>query len=54
MKNMFVLKLPPFFPDLHGKGKSAAISILACVSQNVDALKRAYDRNFPRDQLFAT
>ena len=30
---MFVLKLPPFFPHLHGKGKRAAISKLACVAQ---------------------
>ena len=33
VKNMFVLKLPPFFPHLHGKGKRAAISNLAWVSQ---------------------
>ena len=33
VKNMFVLKLPPFFPNLHGKGKSVAISKLACISQ---------------------
>ena len=33
VKNMFILKLPPFFPRLHGKGKRAAISKLACVSQ---------------------
>ena len=26
---MLVLKLPPFFPHLHGKGESAAISKLA-------------------------
>ena len=30
---MFVLKLPPFSPHLHGKGKRAAISKVACVSQ---------------------
>ena len=30
---MVVLKFPPFFPHLHGKGKRAAISKLACVSQ---------------------
>ena len=33
VKRMLVLKLPPFFPHLHGKGESAAISKLACVSQ---------------------
>ena len=33
VKSMFVLKLPPFFPHLHDKGKGAAISKLACVSQ---------------------
>ena len=34
LKNMFVLKLMPFFSHLHDKGKRAAISKLACVSQN--------------------
>ena len=33
VKNMFVLKLPPFFPHLRGKGKRAAISKLPYVSQ---------------------
>ena len=33
MNIMFVWKLPPFFPHLHGKGKRAAISKLACDSQ---------------------
>ena len=33
VKYMFVLKLPPFFPHLHGKGKRAAISRQTCVSQ---------------------
>ena len=33
VKIMFVLNLPPFFPHLHGKGKRAGISKLACVSQ---------------------
>ena len=33
VKNMLVLKLPPFSPYLHGKGKRAAISKLACVLQ---------------------
>ena len=30
---MFVLKLPPFFPQLHSKGKRAAIAKQTCVSQ---------------------
>ena len=33
MKNMFVLKLPPFFPCRVGEGKSAAISELAYFSK---------------------
>ena len=33
VKIMFVFNLLPFFPQLHGKGKRAAISKLACVSQ---------------------
>ena len=33
VKNMFLLKLPPFSPRLHGMGKSAAISKLACFKQ---------------------
>ena len=33
VKIMLVLKLPHFFPPLHGKGKRAAISKLACVLQ---------------------
>ena len=33
VKIMFVLKLPPFFPHQHSKGKRAAISKLACVPQ---------------------
>ena len=35
VKIMLVLKLPPFFPHLHGKGKRAANSKLACVSQKL-------------------
>ena len=33
MKDMFVLKLPHFFPHLHGKVKSAAISKKACFNR---------------------
>ena len=33
VKNMLVLKLSPFSPNLHGKGKGAAISKLARVPQ---------------------
>ena len=33
VENMFVLKLPPIFTHQDGKGKRAAISKLACVSQ---------------------
>ena len=33
VKHMFVLKLPPFPPHLHGKGKRAANSKQTCVSQ---------------------
>ena len=33
VKNMFVLKLPPFSPQLHGKEKRAAILKLVCFSQ---------------------
>ena len=33
VKSMFVLKLSPFFPHLHGKGKWAATSKQTCFSQ---------------------
>ena len=58
LKNMFVLKLPPFFPHRNSKGKRAAISKLACVSQkrvrsyNVFALIKSSFLNRGKPLLF--
>ena len=49
VKNMLVLNLARFFPHLHGKGKSAAISKLACPSQK---LVRSYIVLFLMDYNF--